>query len=411
MTDELTTLADPVIDVRREGDPGPSRQERREARRRQIRRRRIAAAIGAVFMVFLLVVGVSWVMAITKAGQESFSARNAEWMRDHGLGFIVDRAEQIKYENDQPKDGGAPSKALTKEAPPVTEAKNAKVTPFVPAPMPTSASSPFPGEGVWEPVTPLDKQGRAGAYIPRGRPNAQKSSLVVFVARIDPSRAEIKLVPGTELPGGTWSHPPQVTAEECPRAALALNGGFRFDQSNGGWYSEGRVASNAPLRNGAASLVVGGDGKVNVAMWGRDVGNGDLSRLRSVRQNLTLMVDGGKVVPDIDAGPKWGARLKNSIFIWRSGYGVTADGNLVYVGGPGLTPRFLAERLIDAGAVRGMQGDINPEWVASNIINHDATGCHGTKGLNAPTGQGGQQSSADRYLSTDTRDFVEVLAK
>jgi len=395
--------------------PEPSRRqrtaERERLRRKHIRRRIVVGVIG----IFVVVVGFSWVRAITKAGQESFAARNAEWMRDHHLGFIVDKFEQVQVANDQPKDGGTPSKALTRsDAVPTTQpSRKAAAVVAVPPPpaMRTSAAQPFAGEGVWTPAGPLTKDGHYGVYTTRVRPNARKSSLVVFVARIDPKHSQVKIIPGTELPGGTWSHAPQITAAECPTAILASNGGFRFDQSQGGWYSDGRVSPNFALANGAASLVTYKDGTVTVGQWGRDISEKDLPRVQTVRQNLGLMVDGGAVVGNIDDGPKWGAKLRNSLFIWRSGYGITADGNLIYIGGPGLTPRDLAERFVDAGAVRAMQGDINPEWVAANLISSDASGCHGTKGLDATPATGGQQSGPNRYLSVDTRDFVAVLAK
>jgi hypothetical protein len=47
---------------------------------------------------------------------------------------------------------------------------------------------------------------------------------------------------------------------------------------------------------------------------------------------------------------------------WRSGVGVTASGALVYAVGPDLDPLQLAQLLVRAGVVRGMQLDINPYW-------------------------------------------------
>ena len=51
-----------------------------------------------------------------------------------------------------------------------------------------------------------------------------------------------------------------------------------------------------------------------------------------------------------------------SEYQWRSGLGVTADGALVYVVGPDLTRSWSRDLLVRAGAVRGMQLDINPYW-------------------------------------------------
>jgi hypothetical protein len=47
---------------------------------------------------------------------------------------------------------------------------------------------------------------------------------------------------------------------------------------------------------------------------------------------------------------------------WRTGLGITADGALVYVYGPALDQLQLAQLLVRAGVVRGMEFDINPYW-------------------------------------------------
>jgi hypothetical protein len=70
-----------------------------------------------------------------------------------------------------------------------------------------------------------------------------------------------------------------------------------------------------------------------------------------VRQNLDLLVDGGKPVsgstpPTPRSG---GPPSATQIYVWRSGLGVTADGALVYVGGPGLNITDLADLLARAG--------------------------------------------------------------
>ena len=87
--------------------------------------------------------------------------------------------------------------------------------------------------------------------------------------------------------------------------------------------------------------------------------------VRSVRQNLDLVVDGGHPVPGLNANDttRWGFTLGNQVYVWRSGVGVTADGALVYVGGPDLNITDLADVLARAGAVRAMELDINTDWV------------------------------------------------
>ena len=64
----------------------------------------------------------------------------------------------------------------------------------------------------------------------------------------------------------------------------------------------------------------------------------------SVRQNLDLIVQNGQPVPGLNSQDttQWGLTLGNQVFVWRSALGVTADGALVYVGGPGLNITDLA---------------------------------------------------------------------
>ena len=385
----------------------------------------------AVVMILLVPLTVTYGRALAAPGSESFEARTVGWLRDLKLGFLIDRIEQEYYERDQFADGGTPSVGIAPAVASPTTASTVAPTsrppgstaaasttlptttttiPHTPPPvrMASPAAEPLPEEGEWFPVGP-QIDGLSGVYVTKVRPNAQKSSLLVFVAWADPKLTEIKLFPGTNLPGGRWSTPSYLSPEWCGRAIMASNGGFRMDQSRGGYYDEG--FEMFPLRDGAASLIFFEDGSIDVAEWGRDYTHADLDRITSVRQNLELMADGGAPAPRL-GGNDWGALLANTAFVWRSGYGVTADGALVYAGGPALTPGDLVRTLLDAGAVRVMQGDINPDWVVANLYTVDETGtCAGTSGLPGSSDQGGFRSGGWRYLSVDSRDFVAVLAK
>jgi hypothetical protein len=387
------------------------------------RRRHPKLTVALVILAVVLVpLTISYARALTNPGQESVEAKTVQWLRDIKLGFVVDWVEQQYYARDQFADGGTPEMpigpAVTNDATttgPTDPTQSTDTTAPLPdhTPPPTKMASPvaetMPGEGEWFPAGP-QVQGLSGVYTTKVRPNAQKTSLLVFVSWMDPKLVDIKLFPGSELPGGTWETPNYLTPELCTSAIMASNGGFRMDQARGGYYAEGREAY--PLRDGAASLIFFEDGTVDVAEWGRDYTHADLDRITSVRQNLELMAEDGAPTPRLET-TDWGALLPNSYFVWRSGYGVTADGALVYAGGPALTPLDLVTTLTNAGAVRVMEGDINPEWVAANLFTTDpATGaCTGTSGLPGSQDQGGMRSSPDRYLSLDTRDFVAVFAK
>ena len=150
------------------------------------------------------------------------------------------------------------------------------------------------------------------------------------------------------------------------------------------------------------------DGTMNVGAWNSSAPFQLNPNVVGVRQNLTLLVDNGQVNPSVDSEDKklWGVTVKNAYYVWRSGIGVTADGNLVYAMGPALSVRTLAELLQRAGAVRGMELDINQEWVS--YMTYDASknpaAPAATKLLDfARTGQ--------RYFSTEERDFVAVYSR
>jgi hypothetical protein len=197
-----------------------------------------------------------------------------------------------------------------------------------------------------------------------------------------------------------------VPADLRPDQVATFNSGFRLDGARGGYYTDGRYAKS--LVEGAASLVIRTDGVATVAQWGRDAVMGP--NIASVRQNLALIVDGGSPVPGLqnDSNIKWGATLGNNLYVWRSGVGVTANGALVYAGGPGLSVYTLAQVLSHAGAVRAMEMDINTDWV--NFLSYaqlpgaPAAPDNATKLLPA------MRWGTSHDFGSSTRDFVTMTA-
>ena len=93
-------------------------------------------------------------------------------------------------------------------------------------------------------------------------------------------------------------------------------------------------------------------------------------------------------------------------YTWRSGLGVDAVGNLVYMGGSGLNLVTLANALVQAGAVRGMQLDIHNEMVA--FLSYPNGAAHVVGGVKLLPDMPG---SPDRYLVPDQRDFFVVTLR
>ena len=176
----------------------------------------------------------------------------------------------------------------------------------------------------------------------------------------------------------------------------------------GSYFSEGRTVY--PLRPGGASVVIYADGRVAVAKWGRDATMG--SDVVAVRQNLQLLVDHGTAVAGLQATDtsQWGATIGNQIYVWRSGIGVTADGALVYVAGPGLNITSLADLLVRAGAVRGMELDINTDWV--NFSAYRPRPGQAAAPSNGSSLLGSMAGGPARYFTPSwSRDFLTLSAR
>jgi hypothetical protein len=219
----------------------------------------------------------------------------------------------------------------------------------------------LPGEGQWSPAGRLVR-GMPAIYTTTLRPDAIHTSYVAGVAWMDTKLLRATLYSGSQIPGGgPYTHTAPVEPAAASGLDAAFNAGFLMSDANGGYYTDGHVV--LPLRRGAASFVIYRNGMATVGQWGRDLTM--TSDVIAVRQNLNLLVDNGRPVPGLVASDttQWGTTLGNAVYVWRSGLGVTADGALVYVAGPGLNITDLADLLVRAGAVRAMELDINTDWV------------------------------------------------
>ncbi len=225
---------------------------------------------------------------------------------------------------------------------------------------------------------------------------------------LDTKLLRANYIVGLEQPGGgpnPWGS--QIPVSQRDTTIAAFNSGFKMDTANGGAYLDGQEI--VPLRAGAASLVISQDGSADVGVWGRDFNMAP--SVKAVRQNLVLIVDNGQLNPLMQENDTtaFGATLGNNVYVWRSGVGVTADGALVYAGGPAMSIIALARTLQAAGAVRAMEMDINTDWVSVfTYVPSDPTVVGspivGTKLLSNMSHDGSQ------YLQQNSRDFFAFTA-
>lgn len=349
----------------------PWKHKSRLAAPQRRRRKIVVRSIWGCVLVFFATVGWSIGKALTAPGTDTIQVRLAEWGRDHGLAGVVSTLEQWQYDLNPPKKGGSLAVGALNDLGPTSEPDQPRPSGSKPSatadsiPMRPNLAAPAgvtlaPGEGVFHvAVSTPDEQ--PVIQFAKIRPDATYTSVLEDVVWIDQKRTSYILHPGHE--GGVNKKVPvpnQIDADARPNLIALYNGGFKINESHGGYYDHGTTV--APLVDGAASEVIFKDGHLAVGMWGRDFSFSKNTDIVSVRQNLKLMVDGGQVVPYIDDASNWGRSDHGSAAVWRSGVGVTAEGDVVYVAGNDLTAPSLANLLKLAGAQYAMQLDINLRW-------------------------------------------------
>jgi hypothetical protein len=357
----------------------------------------LASAAAVVIVVIAAVV----VQALRVPGTDGVEAKLAEWGRDHGLNREVTLLERIQYDEDPPAVGGSPPGGIAVPAGAVTRVLPS--TALDPTPLGVLAPGPrLPNEGAWQTVVTV--HGGSAVQVAELRPDASHTSFVAGVMRMDPKLIRGELRPGTRDPGGSWKAATSLTAPEQRTVAAVFNGGFRLnDPSHGGYYSDGRTV--VPLLDGEASLVLHADGTADVGTWNDEVRMDPT--VASVRQNLVPLVDGGKVNPSCATGgqKEWGNTVGQAAFIQRSGFGVTATGVEVYVGGPALSVCSLGRIMADAGVVRGMELDINPAWVSGAYFPNT----NGNQSSSPPKGfrlYPAERVDPQHYLRSSSRDWL-----
>ncbi|MHB2027895.1 MAG: phosphodiester glycosidase family protein [Acidimicrobiales bacterium] len=380
----------------------------RQSFRRRRRRRMIIGSILAVAMIWVCI-SLGGALLNQSLGS-SLPARFAEWTRQHGGASIVNWAENEWYSHNAPPVGGTLAKGVIKVPVRSAAVVNSSVPHLpMPAPMKPFASPPLPGEGQWSPVG-RRVDGVPAIYVTSLRPDKVHTSYVVGVAWMDTKLLRATLYSGSWIPGG-GPYPFTAPIKDVAARSLiaAFNAGFLMNDANGGYYTDHKMI--IPLRAGAASFVVYKNGSSNIVAWAPH--EKVSSDIVSVRQNLDLLVNNSHQVPGLKANDtsKWGLTLGNAVYVWRSGLGITADGALVYVGGPGLNITDLANLLVRAGAVRAMELDINTDWVNYSYYNPStplglATPNNGQVLVNGMTG-----TPARYFQSWWARDFITMSAR
>jgi Phosphodiester glycosidase len=385
----------------------PPSQRSRPTGRPVTRVRRIAT-IAAV--ICLAPAFVSYVAAMSAQSDSSIGIRTVEWLRDNGARGLVDRVENLYYSLTAPSTGGPALSALPRQSGavaittiqiPKLRLRLPRIRHYRPPKVAPVIHPALPGEGVWH-ATFAAGGSRPPVLITSFRPEPAYPQLVAGVAWIDHTRTSVMLYPGIAEPSVRMPSrgPAEVPPSTRSRLVATFNSAFKLRDSGGGFAYAGHTY--APLKPDTATIVRYRDGRVDVISWhgGSDVPPDVLY----ARQNLPLIVNGGRPNPNLSDGPEWGATLGNAIMVWRSAVGVDRHGNLIYAAANDQTVSSLAAIMIRAGAVRAMELDINTYW--TSFITYRYGGAGHPANLLA-----GMDRAPTRYLTPDDRDFFSVYLR
>lgn len=379
-------------------------------------RRRIGFSLVAVVVMLMVFVSSLTVDRMVRK-QEDLMTASATVLREAGFGVVVAFAEDVYYNYvSPPKVGGVPTVGPSETDPGDTAVSNTSGdallannsdwgvahAPLVVPDAIQSPVTPLAGEGQWQP-TKIVVNGNTAIWIARIRPDNVHTSYWATVTWFDPNLVAFQQVPGTKVPevSGLTDRSGQVPASLKQFYVAGLNDGFLMRDSQGGYQYQG--VDYKKLVDGKASLVTYRDGTFDVVKWGRDyVRQG----VQAIRQNMSLIVDGGINQVTSEDQSKWGwvwqgiGSGKN--LVWRSGIGVRSDGSMVYVIGQALSAKSLGDVLVRAGAQRAILLDMNSAY-ANGFLYGPYKG--GKKLDNASI------RSASRFWQPSERDFVAVYAK
>ena len=261
---------------------------------------------------------------------------------------------------------------------------NPRSVPSTTVPATSTTTTEQPG---WTPVSTVGT-----AIAVDSRSVTEPTGHVVTIFRFRAGHTQFGLhVGGADPPRGSATvganDGSSIGPTEAPTLLAAFNGGFKAGAGAGGFELSGQIL--VPLLAGYGSLVIDADGQAHVGIWGQGLPAAG-EQVASVRQNLPPLVTGGRPAQNIADIAAWGSTLGGGATVARSALAEDGAGNLLFAASMNVLPVDLADALISAGALTGMELDINPEWVQLATATTPGARCH-------------RASLANTVLGTSTR--------
>ena len=232
------------------------------------------------------------------------------------------------------------------------------------------------------------------------RLRARTTLLDWHVGSIDPptGAAKVPAIAGSSI---DW------TSEGLAGVVAVFNGGFKKAAKAGGAVVDGVTLD--PLVKGDMTVAINAHGHWSMGVWGNPTFPAKGFDAVTYRQNLGPLVEHSKTNPAATAANSegWGSPLNHNPLTPRTGLGMDAQGNLIFVATMDhIEVVQVAQALVDAGVVEGMELDINPFWPILGAA---------TAPLHAPgvlaVQLSGSQHDASIYETGWQRDFFVAMAE
>jgi len=275
------------------------------------------------------------------------------------------------------------------------------------------------GEGIWTTEGLPKGENLNKALLARTiiRPDPERPYALVDLLYIDTAETEIFPVGGTIHPISTTGIKGKgiipYDDDTREKVLLAFSGGFQAVHGAYGMMAEGEVL--LPPVKEIETVAMYADGSIKMGVWGEDLTE-NLS-LVSYRQNLKPLIRKGIFN---DKNKYWGlsADKNKSIYVWRTGFGLTKEGKAVFAIGNSVSAYTLAKAMLLAGVEEAMHLDMNVVNVACEIYfpekdetNAYKRGKNGEILLKAAHLNDRLYGTAGRYLKPHTRDFFYISKK
>ncbi|MHB1209030.1 MAG: hypothetical protein ACYC1I_04910, partial [Acidimicrobiales bacterium] len=197
-------------------------------------------------------------------------------------------------------------------------------------------------------------------------------------------------------------------SEGLAGVVAVFNGGFKKAGGGGGAAVDGLTLE--PMVRGYMTIAIDAAGHWSMGVWGSPSFPAPGFDAVALRQNLPPLVLHARLTPAAASKNwlQWGSPLNNVPLVARTGLGVDAKGNLVYVATmTGVSATQVGEALLRAGAVSGMELDMNPYWP---IMGASFTPLHANGGT-FPVQIPFAQHNPSIYETGWQRDFFVAMAE